>query len=650
MLGNASKVILTSHMINRIGFLLIITMIPLKGLLAQITEKPISHLNSTNNYSQRSFLDSDTLSLPFWDDFSQSKNNIIDTSLWLHGLDVFINGYEGYLPPSQMVATLDGFDGNGNAYSNDTQFQGIGDSLISKPIDLSAYTAASNIVLSFFWQEKFGTQAPDFNDSLRLSFKDTSNNWIQVFSQAGNGLDSATLFHQQFVRVNQERFIHSGFQFKFELLSNLAGAYDVFNLDYIYLNEGNISVNTDNNAYDSYEDRTFSVAPQSIFGNYYAVPLKHLNETWLDENLKSTSFIYNNLWAGDANNPLFVTEIFGVLKDTLKPGIILDSLLINGNFLTQNQDTAIFTVQSRNKEQLITRLMQESQNEDSVYLQLQLNLGTNDSLFFETINSVRVYYPELTFRANDTISTIYPLHNFYAQDDGTAESAIQLNSKNYQIAQEFEILGEHYMTAIDLYIPNTAQNSGTKNITLLVWDELTNDVSNIQLAQNVLVNQSAGINEFQRFTFERPIFIGGRIYVGYREENDEVVSVGFDKNSNSAQNLYFNQSGTWVQNDVLEGSMMIRPVFDEASVTLSNLAKQPENIARIYPNPNSGILRYDGEYDLIEIYSMSGQRMIQVTKKDVNATIDLSQLNDGLYLVKIIKGSQISTQKVLLRK
>jgi hypothetical protein len=638
-------------MVDKKWLLLIFSVLHFNVVSAQISEKTIGHLNHYPQISQRAFQNSDTLNLPFWDDFSRSKNNTIDTTIWLHGLGVFINGFEGYLPPSEMVATLDGFDGNGNAYSNDTQAQGLGDSLVSKPIDLSGYTAASNIVLSFFWQEKFGNQAPNFNDSLRLSFKNSDNEWEQVFSRGGNGVANPILFQQQFVRVNQERFIHSGFQFKFELLSNLAGAFDVFNLDYIYLNEGNISVNTDNNAYDSYEDRTFSKAPQSIFGDYYALPLKHLNETWLEDNLQSTSFIYNNLWAGDANNPLFVTEIFGILRDTLKPNIILDSLLINGNFLTQNQDTALFTAQSRNREQLISKLIQESENEDSVFLELQLNLGTNDSLFFETINSVRIYYPDLTFRSNDTISTIYPLHNYYAQDDGTAESAIQLNSKNYQIAQEFEIIGDHYMTGIDMYIPNSAQNTGTRNITLLVWDELTNNLSNIRLAQNVLVNQSSGINKFQRFEFERPIFIGGRIYIGYREENDEVVSVGFDKNSNSAENLFFNQSGDWRQNVLLSGSMMIRPVFDEASVTVSNQPTQTQEPFKIYPNPNNGTLNYHGEFDRMEVYSMSGQRMLQINGgENRNSFIHIGHLTDGLYLVKIIKGNSISTQKVLLRK
>ncbi len=638
-------------MIYRIGFLIFFSIVSSQGLLAQIIEKPIAH-NNVKSFNYRQIQVNDTISLPFWDDFSQSRNNSIDTALWQSGFDVFINGFQGYLPPSEMVATLDGFDGNGNAYSNNTQAQGIGDSLVSKPIDLSGYSASSNIVLSFFWQELFGDQAPDSKDSLRLSFKNADNVWVQVFSVAGNGNAQPTLFNQQFVRLNQEQFIHSGFQFKFELLGNLAGAYDAFNLDYIYLNEGNISVNTDNNAYDSYEDRTFSRAPQSIFSGYYAVPLKHLNETWLNENLQATSFIYNNLWAGDANNPLFVTEIFGVLKDTLKPEVILDSLLINGNFLTQNQDTALFTAQPRNKEQLITKLLQQSQNEDSVYLELQLNLGTNDSLFFEIINSVKVYYPDLSFRANDTISTIYPLHNFYAQDDGTAESGIQLNAKNYQIAQEFEIEGEYYMTGLDLYIPNSAQNSGTKNITLLVWDELTNNPINIQLAQNVLVKQSAGINEFQRFEFERPIFIGGRIYVGYREENDEVVSIGFDKNSNSAQNLYFNQSGQWVQNNTLQGSMMIRPVFDRVNLTVSNKSEKRMPEFYVYPNPSKGELHYAGEYDQLEVYSMNGQRVLTITNHQIshNSSINIENLTNGLYLVKIRKGDQVSTQKVLLKK
>ena len=117
--------------------------------------------------------------------------------------------------------------------------------------------------------------------------------------------------------------------------------------------------------------------------------------------------------------------------------------------------------------------------EDSVYLNFQFNLGTNDSLFFETINGVAVYYPNLSFRQNDTVSTVIPLHDYYAFDDGTAESRVQLNSRNYQLAQSFDAIGQQFLTGIDIYAPNIAQNASTQNITLLVWNDLTSNTDDI---------------------------------------------------------------------------------------------------------------------------------------------------------------------------
>ncbi|GAA5028903.1 hypothetical protein GCM10011506_13760 [Marivirga lumbricoides] len=638
-------------MTYKFTFTILLFLLKLSSTIAQLTELPINFSSHSANTRRNTLVESDTINLPFWDDFSNVRYTV-DSTIWLHGKDVFVSNSRSYLPPSYNVAIFDAFDGNGNAYSTNILAKGLADSLVSKRIDLSSYTTSSNVFLSFFWQESVGEQAPDGDDYLILSFRNSDNEWEEVFRQNGSGYSSDTLvlFNQVFKAINQNRFLHSGFQFKFQLFSNLAGDFDVFSVDYIYLNEGNTPVNTQNNAYDSYEDRTFSKEPGTIFSNYYAVPLKHLTEEWLSEKIQSTTVIYNNLWAGNANNPLFATEIFGILTDTLKQNQIIDSAQINGNFLTQNQDTAQFTAQVRNKEQLITYLLSEKETEDSVYLELQLNLGTTDSLFFETINGTTVYYPDLSFRRNDTVSTIYPLHNFYAQDDGTAESSILLNSKNYLLAQEFDIIGENYMTAIDIYIPNLGQNAGTKNITLLVWDELTNSETNILAAQNVLANPAQGTNQFQRFILERPVYVGGKIFIGYREENDEPVSIGFDKNSNSATNLFYNQSGTWEANTFFQGSVMIRPVFDRANVTVANKPKQQTPEFFLYPNPSKGSLKYDGSFDSIEIYALNGQRLMHKAGNDSSKSIDISHLKDGIYFVKIINQSTVSTQKIILKR
>ncbi|WP_375581269.1 T9SS type A sorting domain-containing protein [Marivirga tractuosa] len=617
----------------------------------QISEKAISHNpRSFNSSQERKVLEADTLSIPIWDDFSY-KGLKPDSSIWLYGENIFVNNSYAYLPPSLKVASLDGFDGHGLPYDNDASNNGIGDSLVSQPIDLSDYNENSNINLSFFWQQGFGGFAPDLQDSLKLSFKNSEGNWVPVHGFGGTGNIEPTLFSQHFERVNEARFLHAGFQFKFEVSGNLAGDFDVWNIDYIYLNEGNTPVSTQDNAYDSYEDRTFSTRAGTPFKDYYAIPLHHLQEEWLEQNLQSSDFIYNNLWAGNANNFSFGTEFFSIVYDTLKPQSIIDSLEVDGIFLTDLQDTAQFTYQVKNKTKFIDHLMSEKNTEDSVYLNFQFNLGTNDSLFFETIDGVTQYYPDLSFRQNDTISTIIPLHDFYAYDDGTAESRVQLNSRNYLLAQGFEMIGEQYLTGIEIYVPNIGQNSSTQNITLLVWDELTANTDDIIRAQNVLINESSGINEFQRFSFDRPVLLSGEFYIGYREENDDPLSVGFDKNTNSADNLFYNQSGTWEPNTILEGSVMIRPVFDEARITVSNKeAINSEWNIKAYPNPNKGRLRLTDSWDMIKIYDLQGRLRLEMSNSENRNEVNISNLDNNLYLLKITKDNKQSTLKLMLKK
>jgi hypothetical protein len=621
-------------------------------IYGQITERPIGHLNNwDSNQQMRQVVVQDTINIPIWDDFSYN-NQVPDSNIWLHGEHVFINNGYSYLPPSFNVASLDGFDGNGAPYNTEGNSNGIGDSLVSKAIDLSSYNINSNINLSFFWQEGFGGYAPDFQDSLRLSFKNNEGNWEIVHGFEGNGNFERTLFSQHFERINEERFLHEGFQFKFDVTGNLAGDFDLWNLDYIYLNAGNTPVSTEDNAYDSYEDRTFSEKPTTPFADYYAIPLKHLNENWLNENIDTASFIYNNLWAGNANNFSFGTEFFSIVYDTLKPNQIIDSLTVDGVFLTDLQDTAQFSYYPKNKNQFIDHLLTEKENEDSVYLNFQFNLGENDSLLFETIDGVAVYYQSLSFRQNDTISTIIPLDDYYAFDDGTAESRVQLNSRNYQLAQSFDLIGEQYLTGIDIYVPNIAQNSSTQNITLLVWNNLTSNTDDILLAQNVLINESESINQFQRFTFERPVLLSGEFFIGYREENDTPLSIGFDKNTNSAEaRLFYNQGGNWEPNITLRGSVMMRPVFDPKEVTVSNRIPMEQKPAiKAYPNPSRGILKFTDSWDEIKVYDLQGRLQYQTESHAGQNVIDISTLKNNLYLLRIRQGNQITTLKIMLKQ
>jgi len=610
----------------------------------------INH-KQNGNYTLRVSQQTDTISLPLWDDFSRYANKA-DTSIWAHSSQIHINNGLAYLAPSYNAATLDGFDASGTSYATDSRNVGVGDSLVSQAIDLSGYTNQDNINLSFFWQEGYGPTAPDAEDSLRLYFKNDSNRWIEVYAIGGSGSSEPIQFQQHFEQVNESQYLHAGFQFKFEYYGNLAGDFDSWNLDYIYLNEGNTSVSTTNFNYDSYEDRTFTSISKNLFDGYFGVPLKHLTQNWFDRYLSEGNLIYNNLWAGNGNSTIFGTEIFGTIRDTLNPSVLIDSIQVQGNFLTSAQDTALFSLNFKDSQNISDYLLNNQENQDSIYIETRFNLGNTDSLFFETVNGTTIYYNQYSFRANDTIRQITAFHDFYALDDGSAEASIQLNSKNYQMAQLFRINGGHYMTGIDMYIPNLAQNSGSKNITLLVLDSInaSNTVDDVLLAQNVLVNTSTGINQFQRFTFEQPVFVEGVVYIGYREENDEVVSVGFDKNTNSATQLFYNQSGSWEPNTTLEGSVMIRPVFGNTDGVVANKPLKERTSITIWPNPNKGILYVSEDFDQLMVYGLDGQLKFETSAGLEGQQVNLPDLRDGLYILQIKTKHFTEQVKMLLKK
>ena len=59
----------------------------------------------------------------------------------------------GIHPPSQYVATFDGVNVSGNPYALNNLFNGAGDSLVTRPIDLSiiAPSKRSQVRLLFYW-------------------------------------------------------------------------------------------------------------------------------------------------------------------------------------------------------------------------------------------------------------------------------------------------------------------------------------------------------------------------------------------------------------------------------------------------------------------------------------------------------------------
>ena len=71
---------------------------------------------------------------------------------------------------------------------------------------------------------------------------------------------------------------------------------------------------------------------------------------------------------------------------------------------------------------------------------------------------------------------------------------------------------------------------------------------------------------------------------------------------------------------------------------------------QVYPNPTNGLLNVSGNGTMcITVSNMLGQRLMETTADD-NATIDLSQYGQGIYMLSIETASGVTVQKVSVRK
>jgi hypothetical protein len=69
------------------------------------------------------------------------------------------------------------------------------------------------------------------------------------------------------------------------------------------------------------------------------------------------------------------------------------------------------------------------------------------------------------------------------------------------------------------------------------------------------------------------------------------------------------------------------------------------------PNPSVGILSVSHAYNAadIRIADLSGKIVYQQIDYSSNDKIDLSYLNQGIYLVQVQNGSKVNTQKLIIK-
>ncbi|CAA6829188.1 MAG: Unknown protein [uncultured Aureispira sp.] len=590
----------------------------------------------------------DTLGLPFFDDFAGPIGSIYPSCSNWQDNHVFVNQDMAHNPPSVGVATFDGLSSDGSPYNINasTSIGSAADTLTSQYLDLSGMTASNAIYLSFFYQKQGLGDRPEEQDSFILEFKDTSNAWVAVWAQSGvdDSVSSQTIlpFEQQYIAIDSAYYLYNGFQFRFRNLASITGSNDHWHLDYVMLDDNRTNnADTLHPTYGSYADVAFTHRPSTpLKDNLTAMPWTHFNDTscWASE-LTIQNYNRNHSQVATLDRRCVVDEI---LPNT-------SSLLIEGI-----PAVGAYTP-SPNVDDSLTHTIVGTYN--ALIPTEKTRLETT-----YTILNPAGFQSNPIFEANDTVRTRTVLDNYFAYDDGTAETRIVAQSLGTKIAVEFKAEKADKLRGIYFHMPYFIDDSQSDLINIKVWvDSLSNDTEVFSRDLHKL-RYRYGFNGF--YFVDLVDFLGDAVpvdlaagqtfYVGWQQSFGEEVPVGFDRSTDNKEKTWVGVGTNWSQSTI-SGSVMIRPLVSVDSNFSTIAIDEVESIQTeltIYPNPTKDVLNLElSAYEAVDAYQLYIHNAVgqEVYSSNFEKQLSVGTWNTGLYILTLRneQGTIIAQQKII---
>ena len=569
-------------------------------------EFKIYKLSNKNNFSNHEI---DTITLPFWEDFSAF--NYPNNNNWSESENIKIKNYNNNYSPSINIVEFDGTDNNGKAYQHASGY-GISDELISDIINLNNFNEGDSIYMSFFWNYNINGEYPDYEDTLKLMFLNKFDIWETVwYKNGGNNNFNGNYFNYEILNFTSN-YIHKNFKFKFQNIGNTEGPFDSWVLDYIYINNER-SIND-----SSFIDRTLSYKEKKIFKEYNSIPIDHFTDS--DNIMDSLEMEIKNL---DKNiQPVNYSYLIKSHELNLDLKIEFNkqlSPILNG-YERRSIKNKPFNISSYNS------------SKDSLEMEVLFYIDSGDS---SSTN--------FNLRINDTSRTKILFSNYYSYDDGNAEYAAGLNQKNSEVVLKYNILSEDTLTQIMILFPESYNNEYQGDIELVIYDNLF-DIENKLVGMNTSISYNDSI--FNVFTLNTPLIVKDSIFIGYRQFEDNFLTVGLDKNNNMSNKIYYKIDGKWNKNNVVKGSMMIRPIFGKSDFSLVKIENNHNsNNIVLFPNPSKGIIYINKKLEFIEVFSNKGESLFTLRNAD---RINLSDYGKGLFIIKYHVNNKYYSNKIVI--
>ncbi len=561
------------------------------------------------HYSLKSTKGSDTLLLPFIDDFSSGRS-LPDESLWEDKF-VFINNTFTINQLTQGVATFDALNEYGALYSNASYSVFAADTLTSKPIDLT-YNAADSVYLSFLYEPGGIADMPEENDSLTLEFyAPVEKKWQSVWRTNGGG---DVTFNRVMFRITTAKYLKKGFRFRFTNYASLAsvtsepskaGNADQWNLDCVFLNSGRTVTDT------VMHDVSFTTPTRSLLTNVEAMPWNQFKKAYLIAMSPTASLAYRN-------------------NDTIIRNI------------TRN-----ITITDQYKKQVVKEISAGATNVDpltDIYFNPALlytyNSTTPDSALF-LVKSTLIT-DDFDPKENDTISFLQFFGDYFAYDDGTAEAGYGINgegSDNAMVALRYRSYMADSVAGISICFNDAFNNANQRYFTIEVWSDNDGKPGTIIASKaDVLAKPATDNNGFVTYRLDKPVYVDGFFWVGWKQSSETFLNVGLDLNTPHQNRQYYWLNGNWYTSSAT-GTVLMRAVMsgDGTGTSSDDHTPAATTLFKLFPNPASESITVicpdnnDQAYKLA-IYSLNGSLvMMSETTSDIN----ISHLSPGSYIVVV---------------
>jgi hypothetical protein len=450
--------------------------------------------------------------------------------------------------------------------------------------------------------------------------------WDHIWSTPGFNISTWTsvdpygYFKQVMIPVTKEKYLCDKFQFRFRNYASLEpqqgiagweGNVDQWHIDYIRLD-----VNRNHKDFFT-NDLAFVYPTTSFLKNYQAMPWKQFQPadvksnftnylTNLSEGTRTSTYRYTVSQNGNTiyNSPISgAIDIYsyythGIQKNELQASPVIT---FSPPYL---KDTTTFTVRH-----------------------VFENAAGNDFCI-----------------SNDTCIFEQKFSDYYAYDDGTAEYGYLLNNQ-YGIANlalKFSLREPDSLSGIRMWFNHTKNYENKEALfSIAVWDDNNGQPGTKLYTSEAKRPRFEGqFLDFVEYQFDKKINVSGNIWVGFEQQGNVQLNIGFDQNNDSRKFFKYNTRGIW-EESAFKGTPMLRPVFGEIN-TLSTKNIQKFSTV-ISPNPAShfiSITNYELQITSVEIYDVLGRKQKAENRKQNEEdiiSIDVSHLQSGIYFVKIYK-------------